>query len=362
MIQIKPQVLISFLISTLILLICPFRFIQALAISFDILIILSFLYAQIISHNLKIERATQETRLARNETADITFTIKNYSRLPIFVCFLQDDVSTMYVYNGKNRQITSLAPRELKLVSYTILAQERGEFFAGPLKIKASDPLCLFQIEQDIQNRSRIIVRPTRIPLELITRPGLPQGSIAINNPCYEDISLHKNLRNYIPGDEVRRINWRASAKAGTLFTNEYDATYDVPVFIFLNLAEDDYPFDHRFSEIERAVEIAACIVEQAAKLKQRCGFAAYGAGFPFLKPAKNQTDYILDILAVIKPEKGHLPYTPYRMFSEKLPPATQFLYIGQKEAQLYEDKLIAGTKNINTKTLGIIKKNADTI
>ena len=356
MIKSSLSVKIIPILCLLIFFIIPYRLVQIICLTVIFTVILSLVYALTVSKKLEIERNLMTMRLHSGEQAEISFSIMNYSRLPIFVCYVYDDVSYIYVYDNKNRNLILLRPKEIKKINYRIHVQQRGEFYAGPVTVKFSDPLNLFEVTKEIDTKLKLYVRPAKITLITEPLPGLPQGNISIKNICYEDVTMRRSLREYKNGDELKRINWRASAKYGSLFTNEYQDTFDVPFFVFVNLAEDDYRFDRRPLLIERALELAAHIVERAAILKQRCGFAAYGTGFPYLKPANNQTDFILDIISTIQMEKGKLDYNPEERFKSQLPFGTQLFVIGPAEVDFYNDKAAAEKTDMSTDNLGITR------
>lgn len=357
MIKSSNSVKIIAILSFLLFLIIPFKLSQLICITAFLSIIFSFIYIKIIDRCLIIERNLDVIRLACTEQSDVQLTIKNFSWLPLYVCYVYDDVSYIYVFRNENRDIIKLRPKEIKVMTYRIQVQERGEFFAGPVTVKVSDFLHLFTLEKEIPAKMKIMVRPARIKLNTIAIPGLPQGNINIKNICYEDITMRRSIRDYKNGDELKRINWRASAKYNEFFTNEYQDTFDVPFFVFVNLAEDDYRLDQRKYKIERALEIAASIVEHASVLKQRCGFAAYGSDFPYLKPAMNQTDCILDIISVIKPVSGKLDYEPVQKFRHQLPYGTQLFVIGPEQVDFYDDKYMADKTDMSTENLKISRK-----
>ncbi len=337
------MVLAAFFASVLLVLAIPFRIVQFLGFSLIFIILCSYIYAKILSNNIKVTRSIRELKLACKEETYITFSIKNFSRLPAFICYYSDEAPFLYIYNSGNSGITTLRRQEIKKVTYKIAAQYRGLYPVGPVKIRTSDPLGLFDIELEIPCELKIMVRPARIKLNTKAEPGFPQGLLKINNPVYEDITMRRSIREYIRGDEQKRINWRLSAKFGELFTNQYEESFDAPFFIFLNLAEEDYELKNRAYHSEKAIEIAAALVELSRRLKQRCGFASNGSGLPYLKPKQNQSDVILDLLSLIQLEKGKLDYNPEKKFKHQLPTGTMIFVIGPKEVENYFLKLEAG-------------------
>lgn len=344
---------ISFIFLTLIL---PYKAGQIITLTAAFIVAISYLYSLYIKKSIKIVRNTDDLKLACKEKAEISFTIKNFSRLPVFTIYFLDNAPFFYVYGGENKGLIALRPYEVKKVSYYVSMQDRGEYVIGPVNIKTSDPLGLFPINLDIESKINVMVRPARIKLITETAPGFPQGHLKIQNICYEDITMRRSIREYKNGDEQKRINWRASARFGQLFTNQYEASYDVPFFVFLNLAEDDYDLNDLHYYTEKAIEIAACIVERSRYLRQQIGFAAYGSGFPYLRPKANQADAILDILSTIKIEPGNLKYNPEIQYKNQLQAGTLIFVIGPAEVRKYFSMVEAEKQNINTENVGIMR------
>ncbi len=355
--KISPLVIISAIVCVFLFLTTPIKILQFICLATFAVISISFLYALVLKSNIKVERITKTLKLACKEKSEITFTIKNYSPLTAHVCYYFDSIPYFYIFNDGNKGVTALRPHEIKKISYKVSSQNRGLFQAGPVRIRTSDPLGLFLIDFQIDCPLEITVRPARIKLITEVVPGFPQGNLKIKNPCYEDITMRRSIRGYINGDELKKINWRASAKFDSLFTNQYEDSFDAPFFVFLNLAEEDYDLHNRGYYTEKAIEIAASIVEKSRIMRQRCGFAAYGSGFPYLLPRQNQADCILDLLAVIKSESGKLEYEPEKKFSHQLPSGTLLFVVGPKEVESYFVKVESNKEDINTNNIGIMRK-----
>ena len=339
----------------LLFLFVPSKIVQSICIGFDLTVIFSYFYALILLKNLDAERSINNLKVASKEQIEIKFSVLNRCRLPALVCFVQDTIS-MYVFGDENNQLISLRPYERTFIKYKVMAKERGLFTAGPVVIKSSDPIGFFQITKEVPVFNTIMVRPAKINLITKPIPGRPQGVLSIQNKIYEDITLRRSIRPYQTGDELKRINWYISAKYNSLFTNEYENSFDVPFFVFLNLAEDDYTLDLRHSKGETAIEIAAAIVEASKRFKQPCGFAAYGTDFPFLMPRQNQSESILDALSLIKMVPGKLDYNPIEKLKTKLSKNTQIFVIGPDEVDHYINLCYADEKEITTKKLNMEK------
>ena len=76
------------------------------------------------------------------------------------------------------------------------------------------------------------------------------------------DLAFHA-LREYVPGDDLRHVHWRSSAKAGELLVRQYHETRRGHVTILLDPARSSYP---RLRDFELAVSVAASIALRAVR------------------------------------------------------------------------------------------------
>lgn len=313
----------------LVFLFAPAKVIQCITLAVVIGIIISRLYAAVLCKSITVERPVIFLRAACGDSFTLSFTVTNNSRLPALVCYAHDNPGAFSPSAGQSRFLFALRPREVKTFSYTTAGTSRGVYHVGPIIVSSSDPLGLFPFTNTYKKECKVIIHPAEIRYPMDLETGIPQGSMNIQDICYEDVTMRRSLREYRSGDELKRINWRASAKYGSLYTNEYQNTFDCPVFVFLNLALEDYPLEQRYDKGEKAIKIAAAIIRKAELLHQKCGFAAYCDGFPYLPPANGQAGCILDLLALIQMEKGSLSYNPMETLKHKLPDRTRIFIIG---------------------------------
>ena len=101
-----------------------------------------------------------------------------------------------------------------------------------------------------------LVIYPTIHRASFIPDRGFPGGSIRVKSRIYEDNTRIGSIRDYIPGDDIRRIHWKASAKTGQLRTNQLLSALDAPAVILLDLDASVYPRRYRYEHIERAIEI----------------------------------------------------------------------------------------------------------
>ena len=93
----------------------------------------------------------------------------------------------------------------------------------------------------------------------------------------------YADIRDFVPGDRVRSINWRASARRQTLVVNERHPERNTDVVLFVDSFVDVRNGDR--SVLEDAVRAAATLATRYLERRDRVGLVGFG-GDPPLAPA----------------------------------------------------------------------------
>lgn len=184
-------------------------------------------------------------------------------------------------------------------VGYLLVAERRGEHVFGPCTVSWSDPLGLVRAEQVHKETVTTWVRPrihdsVRLGSGRARTPGqAPSDSHTPGDAFY-------GLRDYQPGDDVRLVDWRATARhAGQLIVRQYAAPDPVPAvlphMVVLDVETSSYPGRGGESAFEDAVEIAASLCAAGARSGQPVICATTGQRDA---PLEDGLDAILDRLA----------------------------------------------------------------
>ena len=261
----------------LFILFLPSRVIQFISLLYLAVLGFSFFYSHLVSRYVVVRRKDLVLRAQRLESIEIILLVENRSPFPVHYLSVIDTPNHFFL-SEPGKFIISLGPGEKKRLSYQIKSRDRGEYSIGPAIIQGSDPLGFFPWQKRQQEVQRLIIYPETLPLTLKHRSGLPAGNIRIENRIYEDITRYRSLREYIPGDDLKWINWKVSARMGKLYSMDYLAALYSPVLILLNLTVEDYPLRYRYHRVERAVTVVASLVSYFLALRQEIGFIASGS------------------------------------------------------------------------------------
>ncbi len=194
---------------------------------------------------------------------------------------------------------------------FRISAAVRGNHQLGPALLRTSDLLGLFPRDRRDPGLDRLVVYPRVFSLQdLGLAADRPFGDRKGSDPVFEDPLRIKGLREYRPGDPLRRIDWKATARRGAIHSRVYEPSATRQLYILLNIDTLEHSWEgYMPEELERVVSVAASIAVWGAGARYAVGLLANGS-FPEadrpirLAPSRSpeQLVRILEALAVVQP------------------------------------------------------------
>jgi hypothetical protein len=287
------------------------RPVQFLCLFFIFLIIASRIYSEYLIRRLRIIRRDSEIRGFRHEWIDVELVVENHGKIPAFMLAVSDSPGMLPVFK-ENKSLCTLGSRRSLVLKWQGFGTFRGLFMLGPAQIRCADPLGLFPFTIIAQESCKLFVYPAPGYVNIKAPGGIPLGVLISSNPFNEDLTRRRSIREYSGGDELRRINWKASARMTqdgslNLMVNEYEASLSYPLVVFLNADPSEYPSKHREIYLERAIEAAAGLCVMASRERQALGFILHTSRFlagEAIDPAAFTLIPILERLTVLERRK----------------------------------------------------------
>ncbi|GHV69675.1 hypothetical protein AGMMS49928_12950 [Spirochaetia bacterium] len=280
---------------------CPYYPVQLVSLFLLFIFLGSKIYSEYLIKNIDLRRRDTELRVFSRQWVTIELTAENRGPLPALMLAFKDSPGRLPVFR-ENSLLQSLPARSRRVILWQAYGSSRGIFTLGPASVRGSDPLGLFPFELQFTETTKFFVYPAAGVIGLKPPGGIPLGTLITGNPLYEDMTRCRSLRDYHPGDELRRINWKASARTGAMVVNEYESTLSYPLVIFLNIDPAAYPLHKRELHIERAIEAAAALCLMASRERQELGIIIHAPGaaeeLSFISPAAFTLVPILERLA----------------------------------------------------------------
>jgi uncharacterized protein (DUF58 family) len=223
---------------------------------------------------------------------------------------------------------TRLPPATDQTLSYHVRPPRRGDAQFGDLYVRIEGPLTLVRrtFRQD-HTQQAVRVYPNLRELrryDLLVRRGLEAQAAGRPVRVAGASTEFERVREYLPDDEFRRINWKATARRGQPLVNQYEAERSQNLVILLDAGRSmaalaDPPIEDEdsgisaaapLSKLDRALNTALLLAHVASQRGDRVALLAYAD----------------DIRAFVPPQRGRRAllstvHTLYNLNAEPVEP-----------------------------------------
>ena len=205
---------------------------------------------------------------------------------------------------GTSHSFASLRPGEDVELSMEFKGPGRGHYPIGPLTVRIRDVFGLYLSERRLAPETLAVmpapekIRGTELrPRHLGPWAGtIPSRTSGVGTEFY-------SLRAYVPGDDLKRVNWKATARSNRLIVNEMEAERVTDVMVVLDTDVSFYEASER-ELFEQSVKAAASMTSLLLRQGNRVGLILQGEERGIVPPGfgKRQERRILYMLAAAKP------------------------------------------------------------
>jgi uncharacterized protein (DUF58 family) len=173
---------------------------------------------------------------------------------------------------------------EERSIELELRCERWGAFSVGPILFRARDVLGIRTWEGRAGEAQRLRVYPAEETLRSLVPPLETQVFVGnqVSRARGEGIEF-ADLREWQPGDRVRRVNWRATALRGSLWVNEQYPERNTDVVLFLDTFAEVRAGGR--STNDRAVRAAATLARGYLQRKDRVGLVGFGGVLSWLLP-----------------------------------------------------------------------------
>jgi uncharacterized protein (DUF58 family) len=195
--------------------------------------------------------------------------------------------------------LAPLQPGEVARAAYRVPTDRRGRFELGPLTATIGDPFGLCEHTFDVAGRTEVLVYP-RVH-DLVALPEL--GGDDLDSHAAElvgrpDVGGEFHLvREYVAGDDLRRVHWKATARRSHLMVRQDESKRRAPILVLLDVRAAR----HDRASFEMAVEVAASLSTALERANRPYSLVTSG-GETLGHPGQRHLATIMDALAVVEP------------------------------------------------------------
>ena len=189
-----------------------------------------------------------------------------------------------------------IAPFEMYEFEYMVKPVERGEYQFGNLNIYVSTFLRIISRRYKFQKSEKIAVYPSYIQMK-------KYEFLALSNRLTE-FGLKKirrightlefeQIKNYITGDDVRTINWKATAKRSQLMVNQYQDEKSQPIYSIIDLGRSmKMPFNE-LKLLDYAINSTLAFSNIALRKNDKAGLLTFSKKVETIVAASNKKTHL---------------------------------------------------------------------
>lgn len=308
-----------------------------------LLILLSFLALDFIilfvtKNGVEAQRMMPE-KLSNGDENAIIITLKNFYNFPIFAKVIDEIPFQFQVRNFEiKRKVKSASTDDFQ---YYLRPTERGEYHFGNLNIYASSPLRLLSKRYTFDKGAMVPTYPSYIQLR-------KYDLIAFSNNLFQygvkkirrigHTMEFEQIKEYVQGDDIRTLNWKATAKRNSLMVNQFQDEKSQNIYMAIDKGRTmKMPFNG-MSLLDYAINATLVLSNVILKKQDKAGMFSFSKKVENRVVAEKRTSQMQKILENLYNVKTDYFETDY--------------------SRLYADI----KKNINQRSLVILYTNFETL
>ena len=192
--------------------------------------------------NMEVKKELTPDSVMTGETARVKLEVTNKGKEKISFLEVYDRLpAELALAEGANHLVLSLDPAERVAFTYEVSCTQRGKYLIGPVYLRTRDPLGFNFTEDTKSATSSLQVLPS---IEKLGSSDLPfrrtgQWPGVIHSSRRGEGTEFYGIREYVASDELRKVEWKASARLGKLMTIEHESDRSTDVVIILDARAD---------------------------------------------------------------------------------------------------------------------------
>ena len=175
-------------------------------------------------------------KFSNSDENQVAIFLENNYAIPVFLNIV--DELPIQFQKRDFEYTTHLKAFENETFQYAIIPFERGLYFFGNINVYASTSLKIFARKYQFDNEKKVAVYPSYIQMKkyefLAMSNQLTEFGLKKIRRIGHTMEFEK-IKNYIAGDDVRTINWKATAKRGALMINQYQDEKSQPIYSIID-------------------------------------------------------------------------------------------------------------------------------
>lgn len=269
-----------------------------------IILLLATVLDVLLLHLFKTPFTVQRKFLTRMNLGDenhVEFSIINQTPSPLQVAIYEG--YPVELQKRSSAWNTLLLPKKVKTFHYSFTPTERGIFtFVNPYVFMRS-PLFLAQrrIEFDLTENAEVypsVLQMKQYELKVFNQQTISQGIKKVRR--IGNTSEFEQIRNYVQGDDMRTVNWKATSRRNELMVNQYQDEKSQPVYCIIDKSRPMQLAFNQMSMLDYAINSTLVFSNIAIRKGDRAGLITFSDKLGSIVPAERTQGQMKRILETL--------------------------------------------------------------
>jgi len=272
---------------------------------------------------IRAARSLDAERVQEGDVVEVTLILENRGEALDYIEVFDGVPRGATLVEGRDRFPLSLGRGQTAKLTYKLRFDRRGSFTFDDIRVRWSDPTQMVVREQKFRARltdpeqlmvreekywseARVVVLPR---IQDLRRCGLKPSTLKVQAGNVNSTSIGQGmefycLREYVPGDELKKINWKATARRDRIAVNDYESERAGDVVILVDARSNiaDAILHQRMVDLE--VDAAASLSTYFLKQRDRVGILVLGDTMELVPMGYGKRHFyrVMDRLLATKP------------------------------------------------------------
>ncbi len=246
------------------------------------------------------ERKLSE-RFSNGDINDIVVEIENRFAIELDVELI-DEIPVQFQRRDFLHQF-KLKPGQVYQYNYSLVPVQRGEFVFGSLNVFVSAKPGFLSRKYSFERERKIKVYPSYIQMRRFELMAISNRLSEVGIKKIRRIGRHMEfdqIRDYIKGDDIRTINWKATARKGHLMVNQYQDEKSQQVFCIIDMGRTmKMPFNG-MTLLDYAINTSLVISNIAMLKHDKAGLITFNEQVRSVVPPRHEGHHMQTIMEVL--------------------------------------------------------------
>lgn len=206
--------------------------------------------------------------------------------------------------------------------NYSFIPKTRGDYFFGDVTIFISSILFLCKRKMTFLLNEKVEVYPSvlqmkQFELKVFHQQTRAQGIKKIRRIGHNN--EFEQIKNYVQGDDIRTVNWKATSKKSELMVNQYQEERSQNVYALIDKSRNMQLQFEGMTMLDYAINSSLVFANIALKKGDKAGLITFSNKIGTQLQAERKTGQLRKILNLLYKQKTHFKESSYELLYESV-------------------------------------------